>query len=80
MMNILMNFDFSLTYYLLTFASFRIGVPSILFRVASTQIFFRVVARKKSGVVLINQKKNQVSTLKKNLGRCYPKKISGGTL
>ena len=33
--NILMNFDFSvdfsLTYYLLTVASFRIGVPSILF-------------------------------------------------
>ena len=32
--NILMNFDysveFSLTYYLLTVASFRIGVPSIL--------------------------------------------------
>ena len=35
LMNILMNFDFSvdfsLTNYLLTIASFRIGVPSILF-------------------------------------------------
>ena len=41
--NILMNFDFSedfsLTYYLLTVASFRIGVPSILFFQKLTTIF-----------------------------------------
>jgi hypothetical protein len=27
-----------------------------------------------------SEKKSQVSTLKKNLGKCYPKKFSGGTL
>ena len=35
--------------------------------------------KKKLCFILINQKKNQVTTLKKNLGRCYSKRISGGT-
>ena len=50
---------------------------TILFKIiktlASVQLFYRAAAWKKLGVILINQK-NQVSTLKKNLGRCYPKK------
>ena len=40
------------------------------FRVASTQIFFRVVAWKKLGVILINQKKISWAPWKK----CYPRK------
>ena len=56
--------------------------PEIFFRVASNQIFFRVVAWKKLGVILINQKKIWWTPEhpEKNLVRCYPKKISGGTL
>ena len=50
---------------LFQFTQIFIGCHLRFFRVASTQIFFRVAAWKKLGVILINQKKNQGSALKK---------------
>ena len=52
-----------LTFNLLPIASFRVGVPSILFRVASTQIFF--CSLKKVGCCTNKSEQIQVTTLKK---------------
>ena len=53
--------------------------PEILLGLHQPKFFQGGNLKKKLCFILINQKKNQVTTLKKNLGRCYSKRISGGT-
>ena len=51
-----------------------------LFKVASTQIFFRVATWKFLGFILAWNKKKSGDHTEKNMGRCYPKQISKFTL